>query len=279
MNDDEKSIDQEPAVDAKETRGAKALRLLRAGSKRGASRDIGILLAVLLNLAFMAHPLQWQAPEQAQAAKVAMQAWPAALRRLEVKGVPACDGGPAISCAEILTSRQDEVNNTQEGAVSLWAAQNWSQAWMPFSQWRVAHSVALAAPQSDYGRHLLASRAQQAGLLVEPAPELAAAYSEADDATPPMRVQTDHGMVAFFSDGMSLPTMEDRGQWKILAQGPANQAARMAAAMSNLSDPGPVEVAVAIQGERAAQARDEKARQERAALQGASGPLATSQKG
>jgi len=49
--------------------------------------------------------------------------------------------------------------------------------------------------------------------------------------------------------------LEDRGQWKILAQGPADQAARMAAAMSNLPDPGAVEVAAATASENAVQAR------------------------
>jgi len=231
-------------------------------SGRGPARDIAIIVCVLMNIVWQMHPPQRQAPEQAAAAKTALQTWPGALKSLEVKGVPACDGGPTLSCAAITTHRLDEVNNDQEGAVYLWAAQNWAQAWMPFAQWRVAHAVALEAPKSNYGRRLLADRSQAetawvsgAGLIVEPAPELSSAYKESDDADPPMRVQTDHGMVAFFADGMSLPVLEDRGQWKILAQGPADQAARMAAAMSNLPDPGAVEVAAATASENAVQAR------------------------
>ena len=275
MNNDEKSIEpreDDERAEATEQKPVKQTRAQKAKAQaitvwgklreRGHTRVVFFALCVALNIFWQTHPMQRQAPEQAAAAKIAVQAWPGALKNLEVTGVPACDGGPTLSCAAIATHRLDEVNNEQEGAVYLWAGQNWAQAWMPFAQWRVAHAVALEAPKSNYGRHLLANRSQSeiaavsgAGFIVEPAPELAKAYKESDDADPPMRVQTDHGMVAFFADGMSLPVLEDRGQWKILAQGPADQAARMAAAMSNLADPGAVEVAAATASENAVQAR------------------------
>ena len=261
--------------------GGLAARLAGPGRRR-ASAPLALVAGILAALAWVCSPASIDAnmgaEQQQGAAQLWVDRWPAPMSQFRVEPDTDCPAGPAAQCADVQAEAVDIAGNSRPATVWVWPAQNWSRAWLPFAQWRVARQIALQAKNSEYGKKLVAAGAQndqvRFGTRNEPnevgdsswriafidwpsagGAELArmdvAARSEREEQEP-LRVNSQSGPMAEFFDGLRLPVRVESGQWMILAQGPADQAARMTAALGGKADPG----AIAVPKETLASATD-----------------------
>jgi len=190
--------------------------------------------------------------EQEAAAKMFAQAWPQNAGALSIS-TKKCVSGPARECSITATVGGE--------SIEVWPEINWAQGWLPFKQWKVARQIALDAPQSARGVALSESSPGYASEL-GPRANAAPGASEKDIAEP--KIEQGHNwQAALFSDGMTIPlTQNSDGEWFILAQGPATQAARMLATKTGRPDPGVVPALA--QAEKAWEGREAEAAKESA---------------